>query len=218
MNQLILWDVDTQNDFIRPEGALYVDGAEDLILNFTAIIDYAKQFSLQVAGSVDYHQPSDAELSASPDFSETYPKHCLAGSWGAQKIPQTTPGNPLWIPSKQIPVDLLEQQLQDHEGEVYLRKQQFDLFSNPNASTVFSLLQPVHIILFGVTLDVCVKYAVEGFLEKDYRIILLSDATRAIDSKTGQQLLDSWQKQGVRLLKTPELLQQTPEQLATWFE
>ena len=37
----VFWDVDTQVDFMRADGSLYVDGAETIVSNLAALTDFA---------------------------------------------------------------------------------------------------------------------------------------------------------------------------------
>ena len=67
MNKYILWDVDTQYDFIQPDGKLYVPEAETLVPNIQKLITSARADGIKILGSVDYHRESDVELSKTPD-------------------------------------------------------------------------------------------------------------------------------------------------------
>lgn len=64
------------------------------------------------------------------------------------------------------------------------------------------------VVLYGVALDVCNRYAVEGLLER-YRgvpITVVTDAVRAINEDGRGELLGDWQRRGVRLARTAEIL------------
>ena len=73
----ILWDVDTQVDFMLPEGKLYVPGAEEVAPAMGSLVVAARAAGLVHVASADDHELTDPELSAEPDFSSTYPPHCL---------------------------------------------------------------------------------------------------------------------------------------------
>jgi nicotinamidase-related amidase len=95
-----------------------------------------------------------------------------------------------------------------HEGDILFHKHRFDVFSNPNLLPVVDALAPSDIVLYGVALDVCDKYAIEGLLRERPRIplTLVTDAVRAIDPTAGATLLEDWQRRGVRLAGSAELL------------
>ena len=69
----IFWDVDTQYDFIMPDGKLYVTASEKRLPNLKKLTDYARQRGIPIYGSVDNHQIDDPEISDTPDFQETFP-------------------------------------------------------------------------------------------------------------------------------------------------
>ena len=73
----IFWDVDTQYDFIMPDGKLYIQGAEEILPNLSLLTSFARRNNIQVLGSIDYHTLYDPEISSDPDFQTTFPPHCL---------------------------------------------------------------------------------------------------------------------------------------------
>ncbi|MCL5267703.1 MAG: cysteine hydrolase [Bacteroidetes bacterium] len=201
--KLIFWDVDTQYDFMMPDGKLYVPGAESLIPNLTRLTAFARSNGIRICGSVDYHVMGDTEISNDPDFHETFPPHCLQGTAGQEKIGATKPKNPLWIDGNRYDPGLLKRLLENHRGEIILRKQKFDVFSNPNISDVLDFLRPTEIVIYGVALDVCDAHAIEGFLRLNkYNLYLVTDAVRAIYEDKGRELIESWTQRGVKLIST----------------
>lgn len=201
------WDVDTQYDFIMPGGRLPIPGAEGILPNLARLTRYARERGFRVMGSVDHHSPDDPELSDDPDYAETFPPHCLAGTPGCEKVPETQPREPVWVPSAREDSDDLARRLLDHGGEVYLQKRWFDAFTNPNLETVLETVRPSHVVVYGVALDVCDAHAIEGFLRRGgTRISLVLDATRAIDQDRGDALVAGWTDSGVRVLSTDDVL------------
>jgi nicotinamidase/pyrazinamidase len=207
MKSTIFWDVDTQYDFMMPDGKLYVPDATDIIPNLEKIIMFARKHEIQIMGSIDYHTLQDEEISDNPDFHETFPPHCLANEPGHEKIPATAPLNPLWIDSTPVHPDELKRMLHQHNGEIYFRKQRFDVFTNPNVKPVMELIQPKKIVVFGVALDVCDAYAMEGFLAMNrFQLFLVTDAVKPIYADKGEKLIHKWKSQGVKMVTTAEVL------------
>lgn len=202
----IMWDVDTQKDFIDEDGALYVEGSEQIRDNLEQITQFAREESHPIFGSVDYHEADDEELSDEPDFESTFPPHCLRDTEGWKKINETAPNNPLWIDSEPSNQNELKDQITNHEGEIYLRKQQFDVFSNPNTESVLEIADPFQVAVYGVTLDVCVQCAIEGLLKQDFQVTLIEDATRAIEESNRSSILFDWKNLGVQVVNTEDVL------------
>jgi len=210
MVRVVFWDVDTQYDFMMPEGRLYVKGAEEIIPNLKMLTDYGRSNPslVRVMGSVDYHSEGDEEISDSPDFKETFPPHCLIGTLGQEKIDETKPLNPLWIDYSKYGEEELEEMVRGHRGEVYFRKRRFDVFSNPNVDVVLNIVKPEAVVVYGVTLDICDAYAVEGFLRRGVKIGLVEDAVKPISRERGEALIRRWVEAGVKLLKTESVVEE----------
>jgi nicotinamidase/pyrazinamidase len=206
---VVFWDVDTQVDFMHASGALYVPGAEGIIPNLKRLADYAHAHGIQVVASADDHRPGHQELSATPDFRETFPPHCMHGSPGQQKIPETALRDPLVIEPERADAATLTARLHTHRGDILLHKHRFDVFTNTNTETVLAALKPRTIVLFGVATDVCNRYAIEGLIERhpDIRLFAVSDAMRAIDPDAQEHLLRQWAEEGVRVVTTDEIVE-----------
>jgi len=208
MEPVIFWDVDTQADFMHADGKLYVPDAEHIIPNLKRLTDYAHGHGIRIMASADDHQPEHRELSEKPNWKDTFPPHCMHGTTGQRKIVETALRNPLVIePTPQDPVRLAET-VRAHQGDVLFHKHWFDVFTNPNVLPVVDALSPRDIVLYGVALDVCDRYAIEGFLQHrpHIRLFAVTDAMKPIDRDVAEQMLKEWGEEGVRLVKTSEVV------------
>src|ERR687888_1058285 len=95
MPNRILWDVDTQVDFMLPHGKLYVPGAEKTAPAMARLVAAAREAGIVHVASADDHELTDPEISDEPDWRNTYPPHCLRGTRGATRIPETEQEDPL---------------------------------------------------------------------------------------------------------------------------
>jgi nicotinamidase/pyrazinamidase len=204
----LFWDVDTQYDFMRADGLLYVTDSEAIIPVLARLTEYAHGKGIRILASADDHVKGHRELSDSPDFITTFPEHCMRGTRGQRKIAETRLRNPLVIePEPEDPAGLAAK-VRAHDGDILFHKHWFDVFTNPNVLPVVDALAPSEIVLYGVALDVCDKYAIEGLLHHrpGVPITLVTDATRAIRPASAAALLASWQRQGVHLATSDEVL------------
>jgi nicotinamidase-related amidase len=191
-----------------PTRAPCVPLAETIVANLERLTLHARRMAIARAGSVDHHASSEPEPLGMPGVLETYPPHCVAGTPGAAKIAATQPQNPLWIPSNPVPAPALAAQIRNHPGEVFLQKQRFDVFSNPNTCTVLRAYGPSRIVVYGVALDVAVRHAVLGFLTlAGWEIWLVEDAVKAIRPAAAADLLENWRGRGVRTVRTDDVLE-----------
>src|SRR5262249_21204077 len=115
---VIFWDVDTQHDFMMPDGKLYVPGAESIIPNLKKLTDYPHQHGIRILASADDHVAGHRELSDAPDFRETFPAHCMRGSAGQKKIPATALRDAMVIEPERQDSNALRRKVGGHEGDI----------------------------------------------------------------------------------------------------
>jgi nicotinamidase/pyrazinamidase len=184
----ILWDVDTQVDFMEPSGKLYVPGAADVAPAMERLVDAARAARVVHVASADDHELTDPEISNAPDFRNTYPPHCLRGTRGAEKILETKQREPLPLALLPYPPGAIPQLIHGRR-ELLLLKKSFDVFTNPNTDALLAALDPDEIVLFGVATDVCDDAAIRGFLARGRRVVFVEDAAKGIDeSRTAAAL------------------------------
>ena len=200
MTNLLFWDVDTQVDFMHPEGKLYVPGAEKIIDNVRRLTDFAAQRGIPIVASTDAHLESD------PEFLD-YPPHCLAGTPGQKKVSGTVLANHYVIPNRKVD---LPRNLNAY-AQVIIEKQALDVFTNPNLGELLQRLgEDREIILYGVVTEICVDRAARGLIQRGYRVHLVRDAIQHLHATKAQAALEEVQRHGGRLLTTDEVLAGTP--------
>lgn len=199
MADIAFIDVDTQYDFMDPNGNLYVEGSEEIVPNIARMLDHARENRIPVVGSVDAHVEKD------PEFQD-FPPHCVKGTPGQKKLPETS--LPL---QKIIPQDVkVDDALLAPPGPVILEKSAIDgMLKNPNIDVALKSTGAKKFIVFGVALDYCVKTAIEGLLDRGYEVDLVTDATRSVDPEKGRKVLEQLKKRGVGTITTEEVLRVT---------
>jgi nicotinamidase-related amidase len=134
----------------------------------------------------------------------------MRGTSGQQKIPETALRDPLVVGPAATDPRALAARVRAHRGDILFHKQRFDVFTNENVMAVLAVLEPEDIVLYGVATDVCDRAAVEGLLERlpHTRLFVVTDAVRGIDRPASEQLLKEWGDEGVRLVKTNEVVEE----------
>jgi len=196
----LLWDVDTQVDFVHPDGKLAVPGAESVVPAMARLVEAARAAGLPHVASADDHELSDAEISATPDFAVTYPPHCLRGTPGAEKVAATKQIDPVPLALTRVERGWLEGR------EFLLLKKHFDVFTNPHADVLLELFAPDEIVLFGVATDVCDDAAIRGLVARSRNVTFVEDASRGLDEARSAACVESWRELGVRVATTDEVL------------
>jgi len=194
----ILWDVDTQVDFVLPHGKLYVRGAEETVPAMRLLVEAARAAGIVQVASADDHELTDPEIVAAEaaDFISTYPPHCLRGTPGAEKIAETKQVDPLPLSSVPYP-PMLVPALIEGRRELLLLKKNFDVFTNANTPAVVDALDPDEVVLFGVATDVCNDAAVLGLLARGRRVVFVEDAARGLDEARVASCTAVWRERGV---------------------
>ena len=202
----ILWDVDTQVDFMLPHGKLYVPGAEETIPAMERLRRAAREAGIVHVASADDHELSDPEIVLDgADFSNTYPPHCLRGTTGAEKIPETKQEDPLPLGLVPFPPGLVPG-LVEGRREVLLLKKNFNVFTNPHADPLLDALDPGEIVVFGVATDVCDDAAIRGFLRRGRRVVFVEDAARGLDDERTAASVAFWREGGVAFSTADEVV------------
>ncbi len=169
-------------------------GAEQTVPAMRQLVEAARRAGIPHVASADDHELTDSEISAEPDYRETYPPHCLRGTRGARKIPETEQEDPVPITLEQLPGRYLAGR------EFLLLKKSFDVFTNPNTERLLEWLSPDEILVFGVATDVCDDAAIRGFLDRGLRVRFVEDAARGLDDARTAACTASWRERGVEFV------------------
>lgn len=172
----IFLDIDTQLDFLLPAGALYAPGAEAIIGNLGRLTAQAVKQGTPLISTMDAHAEDDAEFA-------DWPPHCVAGTMGQKKASVTLASR----------------------GQEFITKQSVDCFTNPEMEATLLRLKPGRVFVYGVVTDVCVRFAVDGLLARNYQVGLVTDAIQAISEDAAEQALARWRFAGVKMVTTASL-------------
>ena len=205
MSGTVLWDVDTQIDFMLPHGKLYVPGAEETAPAMKRLAEAARAAGVVHVASADDHELTDPEISDEPDFQNTYPPHCLRGTPGAEKVPETKQEDPLPLSHVPFPPGLLPGLIEGRR-ELLLLKKNFNVFTNPNTDPLLDALDPAEILVFGVATDVCDDAAILGFLARGRRVHFVEDAARGLDEDRVAACTAAWRRRGVEFTTAHEVV------------
>lgn len=196
-SRAVLWEVDTQADFMLPGGKLYVPNAEQRIPNMRRLVDTARSGKTFLISSADQHENNDVEF-------QRFPVHCVRGTPGSAIVPELKAADAVHIrnsPTSSIPANISELQ------QVILEKQTLDVFDNSMTEKLVARFPAdCEFIVFGVATEFCVRLAAEGLLTRGRSVAVVTDAIEALDHEKGQRTLVDLQSWGARLISTNEAL------------
>jgi len=189
-------DIDTQFDFMDPDGKLYVEGAEKIVPNLKKLIHHARSRGIPVISTADAHTPDD------PEFRE-FPPHCVKGEPGQERIPATQLPGAVVVP--------IDGDVPNVSGaaQVVVEKKKIDVFHTPHLEEVLKAVAPDRTYVFGVATDYCVLTAALGLRQRGYPTTVIVDAVEAIEHEAGKRALHEMERAGVEFTTTEEALEST---------
>ena len=143
--------VDMQNDFVDPRGSLCVPTARGTIPAIRRLIDLARADKLPLIYTQDWHPPGDPEFGI-------WGQHALGGTWGAEIVPELSPG----------------------PEELVVRKLRYDGFFGT------TLEQELHdrgvrtVMITGTVSNICVLHTAGSAALRGLHVIVPVDAVSAI--------------------------------------
>lgn len=190
--RLTFVDIDTQRDFLEPDGPLFIPGSEAVRENLARLTAYAKTHGIRVLATACSHRLDD------PD-PEPFPPHCLEGTRGQERIEETAwPGSVVVSPDARFEGD-------EPPKHLTIQKRKYDVFTHPDAGRIFGLYGDTTFVVYGVATDYCVRRAVEGLLERGAMVVVVLDAVRAVGPKDEPAVLAELLQKGAVLSTTDEI-------------
>lgn len=226
--------VDVQNDFMLPDapgGRLYVrdlgsdddPGAARIVPRLRTVVEWMRTHCETTIYTADWHGMDDREIDAvAPDpAQETYPPHCMGLSAdaderrGAEIVAEVAPGAGALVLGRDASCaearEIAGRAVSDGVP-VVIHKREFSIFTgNPATDGLLRALEaalgaPPEFIVCGVAMDVCVRHAVEGLLERGQEVTVVRDATWGLGLLRPDRTFDLWAARGARIVTTAELL------------
>lgn len=192
---VIFWAVDTQADFMLPDGKLYVPGAEHLLANLDRLVDQAREGRVLLISHGCIHLEGD------PEFAQ-FPAHCIRDTPGAKFVPHALAKKVFTVPNhekSQLPEDLYA-----HE-QIHLEKDTLDVFQTHHVEKLIERLNSnAEIFIFGVVTEICVLLAARGLLERGRHVSIVQDAIATLNPAAGQRAIAELRALGAKIVSTDE--------------
>jgi nicotinamidase/pyrazinamidase len=202
---VLFWDVDTQYDFMRPEGRLYVSGSEAILDNVSEVRRFALDHGCSIIASADWHMKGNEEITGKPDFKTIFPPHCIAGKPGSERVGFLGNLQIDVVPNRKIETNELLKIVEKNQFHIEIKKEELDVFTNPNTREIVRILKPGLVVVFGVALDLCVRQAVEGLLGMGVKVYLLCDVVKGLGIKRDDEVIGELSKKGVEIISLSDL-------------
>ncbi len=144
--------VDMQNDFVKPQGKLYVPSAEQTVPKIRLLLDNARKHRVMVVYTKDTHYPGDPEHSI-------WGQHVVKGSWGWEIVDELKPV----------------------ANEIVIEKTRYDGFYGTPLDDILRVYGIEYVVITGTVANICVLHTAASAALRWYKVVVPIDAISAIN-------------------------------------
>jgi|Deesub1362A_J573_1020465.scaffolds.fasta_scaffold00052_3 nicotinamidase-related amidase len=144
--------VDMQNDFCKPDGALYSEQSQSIIPYIKKVLDWARESKMMIAYSQDWHEPDD------PHF-DYWPPHCIQGTWGAEIVDELSP----------------------LENELVFKKGAYSVFLDTDIEHHLRECSIKTLIICGTLVNICVLHTTADALQRYYNTVVPKECVASLN-------------------------------------
>lgn len=143
--------VDMQNDFVEPEGTLFVPEASHTVAAIARLLAKARAAGAKVVYTQDWHPENDPEFAI-------WPRHTVQSTWGAEIVDSLKP-----LPQ-----------------ETVLRKARYDGFYGTPLEHLLHLWGVRHVVVVGTVANICVLHTAGSAALRWYQVVVPQDGISAL--------------------------------------
>lgn len=167
MPEYVLIDMNTQRDFLDPDGAAPVHNREAVTTGLRKVFATAQQYQVPIVSAVDSHRETEPPH-------DGFPKHCIEGTPGQRKLTFTLLQKRIFIEANNN-LDLPKNLLNNYR-QVIFRRRTIDLLDNPKADRLLGGLTDEHLLVFGVGLERSIRRLILCLLARGHKIGFIPEA------------------------------------------
>ncbi|WP_120006055.1 isochorismatase family protein [Nesterenkonia muleiensis] len=207
--------VDVQNDFCEG-GALAVAGGAQLAADLSEFLEESHGEFDAVVTTQDWHIDPGSHFSDTPDFSRSWPVHCVAGTPGAELHDD--------LDTDHIEARFLKGLYDDGysgfegrlgepervgilEGEKGIKVEPEDVTAadSPDLDSWLQERGIDSVTIVGIATDHCVRATALDAAENDYAVRVITDLTAGVDQDKIAETLEEFRDAEVELISLEEL-------------
>ncbi|MDQ0728624.1 isochorismatase family protein [Microbacterium sp. W4I20] len=185
--------IDVQNDFTEG-GALAVAGGDAVASAVSAFLAaHASDYAVIVASRDWHHADGDngGHFAAAPDFIDTWPRHCVAGTDGAAYDPL-------------LSTDAVTHHVQKGQG-----KPAYSMFegTTQNGDTVGAVLTAAGVLsadVVGIATDHCVRASALDAITHGVHVRILTDLVAGVGAESSEAALAELAHAGAELVPSTD--------------
>ena len=185
--------VDVQNDFCEG-GSLAVAGGADVAASITDLVSQASAGYRYVIATRDHHVDPGEHFSDHPDYVDSWPRHCVAGTEGVGFHPNVAPAVASGAISAVFDKGAYAAAYSGFEGHDENGTLLSDWLSSRDVTEVD---------VVGIATDHCVRATALDAARAGFRTQVLLDLTAGVAKETTDRALEELREAGVALTGRP---------------
>lgn len=176
MIKTIFWNVNTQEDFFN-EGPMKVPNSESIRPKLRALTEFAKDKKIKVVSVLSWNDPKAKWISTTPDYTKTFPPHCIANSNGTNFISETLIDNDYFVIKADAPY-IVFPEIHRHRNILLFKTEMSLIEGNKFADSVLNnlgtvMMQRPDYVLYGIGAGLVAR----ELARRGYEVTIVTDAT-----------------------------------------
>ncbi len=176
MIKTIFWNVNSQLDFFN-EGPMKVPNSESIRPKLRALTEYAKENKIKVINVLSWNDTKAKWISTTPDYTNTFPPHCIADTAGTSFIPETLIDGDYFLIKADAPY-IVFPEIHKHRNILLFKNNMSIIEGNKFADSVLNnlgtvMMQRPNYVLYGIGAGLVAR----DLARRGYDVKIVTDAT-----------------------------------------
>lgn len=172
----IFWNVNTQEDFFN-DGPMKVPSSDSIRPKLKALTNFAKEKKIKVVSVISWNDPKAKWISTTPDYTNTFPEHCIANSTGTNFIQETLVDGDYFLIKNDAPY-IVFPEIHKHRNIILFKNNMSMIEGNKFADSVLNnlgtvMMQRPDYVLYGIGAGLIAK----DLAKRGYDVKVVTDAT-----------------------------------------
>lgn len=172
----IFWNVNTQEDFFN-DGPMKIPNSNNIRPKLRALTEFAKENKIKVINVISWNDPKAKWISDTPDYTTTFPTHCVTNSPGTNFIPETLVDNDYFLVKWDAPY-IVFPDIHKHRNILLFKNAMGVIEGNKFADSVLNnlgtvMMQRPNYVLYGIGAGLVAK----DLAKRGYDVKVITDAT-----------------------------------------
>jgi nicotinamidase-related amidase len=194
----IFIDIDTQNDFFDPKGAMPIKGAEEIRGNLKRLTQHAIKRKIKIFAGAQSYDPVEKSKNA---------RFCVAGTKGQKKIIETSVPNACILANEKSAANY--ETLLKKCRQIVLENENFKFFKNPHTLKLLKKAGVRNCVIYGAAIDYGIEQVALELIKNNFRVWVPVDAVKPINEANREPVMKELRKQGVEMWNTEFIIANT---------